>query len=334
MTTLSTGTAIATISFALSRGLTTEEIQEATGYSCFELLKPDTRVSEDIMPNILAVLAEKFPGEPFALEMARAAPFSYFGGLADGAQFAKDLRTSIQLFVKNSSVIADQLEIEFIEEPTTARFISRHPMDHIDDGRSHEVGLGLIARLFTEFLGVASCVERVTFTHEPNSDIKSYTDYFGVPVEFGSTEMALYIKPEKLASKIKHANVNLFNYVTTHFSVVQKQIKIFNEPREMTSLRKSAAENVLAGVFNATGVAAGANMSVRTAQRLASENGTSIQELVDQFRECRAKELLADNNNDIGAIAFMLGYSEDRAFRRAFRRWTGQSPSDFRSSQT
>lgn len=332
-TTLNTGAAMANVAFALSQGLTADELYEATGISCCELLNPHTRSPEHMMPNILALLAEKFPGEPFALEMARAAPFSYFGGLADGAQFAHELRDAIDLFVKNSTLIADQLEISFSEDVDMPKFISRHPMDHIDDGRSHEVGMGLVTRLFSEFLGVSDCLEHVTFKHEPNCDETHYVKFFGVPVDFNAPETALYLKPEKLSSKLKHGNVNLFNYVKTHLSVVQKQIDIFKEPREMTMLRSAAAENVIAGVFTTAAVAAAANMSLRTAQRISSEHGTSVQALIDNVREKRAKELLVDGRNELSAISFILGYSDERSFRRAFRRWTGKSPSDFRANQ-
>lgn len=333
MTTLNTGAAMANVAFALSQGISANELQDATGVSCYELLSPETRPPENMMPNILALLAEKFPDEPFALDMARAAPFSYFGGLADGAQFAHELRDAIDLFVKNSGIISDQLEISFSEEKDPPQLISRHPMDHIDEGRSHEVGMGLVSRLFNDFLGVSDSLDHVTFKHRPNCDERHYVKFFGVPVDFGAPEMALYFKREKLNSKIKHGNVKLFNYVKTHLSVVQKQIDTFKEPREMTMLRKAVAENVMAGVFTAGAAAAAANMSLRTAQRVSSEQRTSVQELIENIREKRAKELLADRHNDISAISFILGYSDERAFRRAFQRWTGQSPSDFRANQ-
>jgi len=285
------------------------------------------------MPNICAALAKKFPGEPFALEMAQAAPFSYFGGLADGAQFADDLRTVIKLFVENSSIIADQLEIGFCEDSSGARLISIHPMDHIDNGRSHEIGLGLVARLFTEFLGVDDCLERVTFKHDPNCDTAHYVEYFGVPVGFNAPDMAIFFKPEKLGAKIKYANVDLFNYVRAHLSGIQKRINVSKESKKLALLRKAAAENALGGVFSTAGVAAAANMSLRSAQRLAAENGTSVQEMIENFREHRAKELLSEDSNSISAISFLLGYSDERAFRRAFLRWTGQSPSEWRSTR-
>ena len=83
-------------------------------------------------------------------------------------------------------------------------------------------------------------------------------------------------------------------------------------------------------MFNAASVAAAANMSVRTAQRITALHGTTVQGLIGKVREHRATELLRDNRNDIGSIAFLLGYSDERAFRRAFQRWTGQTPSDCR----
>lgn len=328
---MSAGAAAANVSFALSRGLSTDEIEEATGVSCFELLKPEARSPEDMMPKILASLAEKFPTEPFALEMARAAPFSYFGGLADGAQFSDDLRSAINVFVENSVIIADQLEISFSENSTGACLVARHPLDHIDDGRSHEVGMGLVFRLFSEFLGVNDFLERVTFKHKPNCEVSHYTEYFGAPVEFNATNMALFFRPEKLNTKIKYANVTLYNYVATHLSIIKNQISHSDEPRELSQLKRAAAENVLGGIFNASSVAAAANMSLRKAQRVTAAQGTSVQELIENVRALRAKELLADKLNETSSIALLLGYSDERAFRRAFKRWTGLSPSEYKS---
>ncbi|NEQ04400.1 helix-turn-helix transcriptional regulator, partial [Moorena sp. SIO3F7] len=148
--------------------------------------------------------------------------------------------------------------------------------------------------------------------------------------EFDADEISLIIKPEKLGERIKQANVELFNYVQTHLSGIKKQIEAAKEPKELKALRKAAAENAQAGVFNTASVAAAANMSVRTAQRITAEHGTTLQGLIDKVREHRATELLRDNRNDIGSIAFLLGYSDERAFRRAFQRWTGQTPSDYR----
>lgn len=330
MTTVNNGTVMSVVASALSRGLSISEVQDAAGIPCGILMNPEARPPEDVMPRIVALLGDRFPDEPITLDIARAAPFSFFGGLADGTRYADDLRAAIKLLAKNCSVISDQLEMTFHESSSEAKIVHVHPMNHMDGGRSAEIGSALIARLFSEFLAIPKCFERITFSHEPNCDESHYADYFGVPVEFNSGEISLIIKPEKLNERIKQANVELFNYVQTHLSGVKKQIEAAKEPKELKVLRRAAAENAQAGVFNTASVAAAANMSVRTAQRIAAEYGTTIQGLIDKVREHRATELLRDNRNDIGSIAFLLGYADERAFRRAFRRWVGQTPSDFR----
>ncbi len=332
MTTLNTGAGMAMVAFALSRGLTMAEIQSTIGITCSDLLKPHVRPPEDMMPKLWVLLGDRFPDEPITLDMARAAPFSFFGGLADGVQFADDLRTAIELFVKNSAIIAGQLKLYFCEKPSEASLTSHHPLDSFDGGRSAESGAALAARLFTEFLGVSDCIQRVTMSHGPHSDVEHYADYFTVPVEFNAPETGLVFKPEKLSTKIKYANVELFNYVEAHFSHVQKQIIIPEEPRELTLLRKAAAENALHGTFSTANVAITANMSLRAAQRLAAMHGTTVQELIDNVRESRAKEFLRDDHMDISSIALLLGYSDDRAFRRAFQRWAGLSPTEYRNA--
>ncbi len=330
MTTVSNGTVMSVVASALSRGLSIADVQDAAGISCSVLMNPEARPPEDVMPRIVALLGDRFPQEPVTLDIARAAPFSFFGGLADGTRYADNLRAATKLLAKNCTIISDQLELTFHEGSSEAKIVSSHPMNHMDGGRSAEIGSALIARLFAEFLGIPDCFERITFSHEPHCDEAHYTGYFGVPVEFNASEISLILRPEKLDERIAQANVDLFNYVQTHLSGIKKQIEAAKEPRELKTLRKAAAENAQAGVFTTASVAAAANMSVRTAQRVAAEHGTTVQGLIDKVREHRAIELLRDDRNDIGSIAFLLGYSDERAFRRAFRRWIGQTPSDYR----
>ncbi|MEL7049043.1 MAG: helix-turn-helix domain-containing protein, partial [Pseudomonadota bacterium] len=65
---------------------------------------------------------------------------------------------------------------------------------------------------------------------------------------------------------------------------------------------------------------------------LTAEHGHTLQSLIEDIREQRAREFLSDLRIDVNSIALLLGYSDDRAFRRAFLRWTGQTPSDFRNT--
>jgi AraC-like DNA-binding protein len=75
-----------------------------------------------------------------------------------------------------------------------------------------------------------------------------------------------------------------------------------------------------------------ANTSVRSLQRSLAGQGLSFSRLVEQLRLSMATELLSDPRLKLVDIASELGYSDAAHFTRAFRRWTGSAPSEYRRS--
>ncbi len=80
-------------------------------------------------------------------------------------------------------------------------------------------------------------------------------------------------------------------------------------------------------------LAARLKTSVRTLNRALAAEGLSYRKLVDQLRQELACRHLADDRVSIAEVAFLLGFSELSAFYRAFKRWTGYTPADFRASR-
>ena len=72
------------------------------------------------------------------------------------------------------------------------------------------------------------------------------------------------------------------------------------------------------------------HVSVRTLQRRLVEAGTTFREVSDLVRDQLAEEYLSDPRVSIPEVAFLLGFSDQSSFNRAFRRWTGQSPGEWR----
>lgn len=78
-------------------------------------------------------------------------------------------------------------------------------------------------------------------------------------------------------------------------------------------------------------VARALRTSARTLQRRLGEEGSSFQELVESVRSESARELLADHRRSVGQVAFELHYADVSGFVRAFRRWTGATPGEYRT---
>lgn len=77
-------------------------------------------------------------------------------------------------------------------------------------------------------------------------------------------------------------------------------------------------------------MAAKENLTERTFMRHLQAEGTSFQQLLDEVRHERSCWLLAHTNNTVEDIAYSLGFEDASNFSRTFKRWGGQTPSDFR----
>lgn len=84
------------------------------------------------------------------------------------------------------------------------------------------------------------------------------------------------------------------------------------------------------GQHSAPTLASALNVSVRTLHRQLEEEGTSLQALKDAVRRERAVDQLSRTTHPIKQIALSVGFASEKTFARAFRHWTGESPSEYR----
>ena len=78
-------------------------------------------------------------------------------------------------------------------------------------------------------------------------------------------------------------------------------------------------------------VAGQLGISVRNLQRRLKALGTTYQVLLDESRQILAMRLIEDYAIPLYEIAYMVGYAEPSAFYKAFKRWTGSTPGDYRA---
>jgi AraC-like DNA-binding protein len=73
-------------------------------------------------------------------------------------------------------------------------------------------------------------------------------------------------------------------------------------------------------------------VSVRSLQRKLADKGTSFARLLEDTRRELSRQYVANSRLSVAEITYLLGFSDPANFTRAFRRWTGQSPSTFRQN--
>ena len=100
----------------------------------------------------------------------------------------------------------------------------------------------------------------------------------------------------------------------------------------MTALRRGIRTHLPDGPVTPASLAAAHALSTRTLQRRLEAAGTSVRKLLDEERRDLALHHIQSRRTPLIEIAFLLGFSDASAFTRAFTRWSGRSPSEYRQS--
>ena len=319
----------ATVFFAVSRGVSMERITTETGLTTDDLIDPNGRLPDHLLASVWRLLDKTCPGQALTLEMASIAPSAYFGTLFHAMRQAADIRGAIGLFIRFQRIMSDRVCIELAEEPieTSVRF--SHPSDKLDGGCGAEVGAALNARFMREHFSRDALV-RVRFATPPHGPLEAYEDFFNVPVEFEKESNVLILKTTLLAQPVVKRDAYLLGHLEKHLNEVCDALASPRDSEFLTRIRQAIAENAQRAEYSVQGLSQQLNMSLRSLQREAKTHHLSLAQLVHEARMEHAKKLLMDSRSNIAEVSFLIGYSQVRAFTRAFKRSFGQTPSEFR----
>jgi AraC-like DNA-binding protein len=153
-------------------------------------------------------------------------------------------------------------------------------------------------------------------------------DLIPVPCRFDCAHHQMRFPVQQLEEKLRFADPRLASMAEAQCE--QELASIKSPPRLLGQVRRIILGR--SGEFpDVDEVAEELYMSSRTLKRKLQQLGTSYQRVLDELRKGLAVEYLSQSDKTVDEIALSLGYSDASNFARAFRRWTGRSPSDYRS---
>ncbi len=170
--------------------------------------------------------------------------------------------------------------------------------------------------------------QEVQFAHQAPRDSSEHLRVFRAPVCFGCASNAFVTDREFIERQVPAASRHLYKILKQYLELVLKEIPAENGL--VTSVRQAIAELIRNGAPGLTRVAKKMAMSPRTLQRQLKRDGVDFKKLVDDTRRLSALNYLRNPRSTLTEIAFLLGYSELSAFNRAFKRWTGSTPLNYR----
>lgn len=263
-----------------------------------------------------------------ALEIGLAQDHRNLGVIGQLMERSQTLGDAILDFVRN----------QHRNSRSAAAFLMPHPngqkvgfglYERFERGAEHiyDMAIGVGVNLVRSLAGPRAGPAAVLLCHRGNIPLSQYEALFGCPVLLNQPCAAIVITDEALKLPLPGADAVLHERLET---MVEAAILV-DAPDFAGQVRHLLKPSLLLGDASAERIADKVGLHIRTLNRRLQEEGTSFRAIEQSVRFAVACELLSLTQLDIGEISAALSYGTPSAFDRAFRRWTGLSPTAWRA---
>ncbi|MEO0460051.1 MAG: helix-turn-helix domain-containing protein [Myxococcota bacterium] len=254
-----------------------------------------------------------------AFEIGSAVPFGSFGIVDYLVGSSETVLSGLLSLETHFSGVASAIGMAVDANGTSVeiRFFNRE--GGID--WSLEFALGVVVGRFSDAQSKAFRPQRIWLRREPSSAFDSLVD---CEIVFSSDRIGLDLDLPTAKTPMRLSDPRLHQTMKR----VAQRLSLGASVSELdTAVRARLRELLPRGSVDATTIARLLGMSDRTFSRRLSEGGTSFRAVLDAFRAEESERHLIDGNLTLAQIADRLGYNDQSAWTRAFKRWRGDTPS-------
>lgn len=252
-----------------------------------------------------------------------------YGAFGLAWKSAIDLRGSYQRAERYARVLTSVSTYQCVKED--GRFfmtLNRAGARHVGMRLSNEQTIVAVTQISREVSKEQFSPEAVYFRHSAPDDLSAHESYFRCPIHYDADRDAIEVSKDHLLAPNKLGDPSISAFFESH---MEREIAELPETQELDGRVRSLVSRTLSeGVPNVADVAARLGLSARTLQRRLAVQGHAFQDLVDEARQDLAVRLLRRTDYALAEVAFLTGFAEQSAFTRAFKRWRGETPANFR----
>jgi AraC-like DNA-binding protein len=237
------------------------------------------------------------------------------------ATFGEGLRHALRYVRLLSDTLNAELEVQGERAVLTLGLISGTPR-HFP-----EMLAGAVIRLFEALTDGDFAPCQVQFMHGEGAPAERYRQVYGCPAQLGGERYALVFAAAVLDKPSRHAAPELLRM---HESLARRQLAEVERLDLVRQVRELIGELLVDSGATLEQVAARLHMPTRRLRERLTMAGVRFNDLVTDYRCRLAKELLLKTDERIEVIVERTGFSEPSTFYRAFKRWVGETPVEFR----
>jgi AraC-like DNA-binding protein len=211
----------------------------------------------------------------------------------------------------------------------------------VEDDGCHLVGRGVtlgprhtvecvVAGVLTFFASITEGrfePRSIAFEHSDGAPAAEYERVYGCPVTLGAEATRIEFDRTLLDYPIWHAEPRLLRM---HEQVASAQLDEIRRKDRVAEVRRAIGELLETGGTSLESIAERLDVPARRLRSELAEAGTSFQQTLEEYRSRLARRLLARTDEPIEQVAYLAGFSEPSTFYRAFKRWTNETPAEYR----
>ncbi|XID91593.1 helix-turn-helix domain-containing protein [Paenibacillaceae bacterium WGS1546] len=206
-------------------------------------------------------------------------------------------------------------------------------------GGPSEVSASIIEAVTTHmYCGLKSTwndfeAEQVAFSYCKPAYADQYKRYFYCPISFGSTENKIVFSRTYIDHSDSSVNDRyLYRLLKERADVLMGQVE--NSHSMITQVKSILMESLPTGKASIIDTAKKLHMSRQTLYRNLQKENTTYRQVLAECQRKLSANYIEQSDLSLESIAFLLGYSEVSVFQKAFRRWYGISPGEYRRQHT
>ncbi len=315
------------LTYARERGFDVEPLLAELGLAPAILDDIDHRIPEADRSRAWGAAAAGLRDPYLALGFAASVPMGAFDALDYAVSCSPTWGAAIERVLRFHRVLCDAWAVTREVDGETVRL--RRIANSSVAVEAEAFPAVLVAR-GRELTGMRLVPHEVCFAHTFAAEPAPYEAFFGCPVRQGCAAMELVFRAVDLDTPVRGANPGLNRVLDRYLTDLLERVG--HDDPFVEQVRRSVGRAMKEGARPTLEIVTKElHVPPRTIQRRLREHGTSYAALVETVRRALGERLVADGRVSLTEIAFLLGFADLSGFRRAYRSWTGRSPSRGRS---
>ena len=309
------------------RGLNADAVFADVGLDVGDINKHEARVPLAQATRLWARLVELTADPTFGLAVARFIRPSITHALGQSLLASTSIADAVVRIGRYDKTVTTGTELEVMPGAAHTDLLLRFPHQTIQPSpQGRDCMLALLMNSFRSLAGNDFLPLKITLSHADFGLAKRYRDVFGCEVQFGARRDSMRIDNKTFHKPSEYGNPELAREID---KISEHYLRKLDSPTTSVRVQHLIQQGLPSGQLSQDEIAKRLNRSISSLRRDLQNEGTSYKSLLEETRETLAKAYIEDGRHSLAEVAYLLGFSDQANFTRAFRRWTGSSPSKF-----